>query len=154
MSRLYAFSNGGVFKLLFCAVAVIFAAYLLTHTYFRGPSLQERTFHVVSTKDIGANIPKINLNLLAHSNESNNFAEALKSKYGAVSYSGVYQVSTTLTSEEERSYQICVKNSVNDREKNGSKFWPKEQIRRTHHSYLNKKGAVMIEVGGKFTFCS
>ncbi|KAL3884947.1 hypothetical protein ACJMK2_025046 [Sinanodonta woodiana] len=73
----------------------------------------------------------------------------LSERYGPVSFVGIGPRNINLTPEEENRAAICLQNAVHDREKNGSRFWGKdEHIRRTHHSYLKNKNAVLIEAGG------
>ncbi|KAH3836281.1 hypothetical protein DPMN_109651 [Dreissena polymorpha] len=96
-----------------------------------------------SVKDINMNINKV----LA--NQSEGFEKALLQKYGPIQFSSVHQVSTLLTSQEEARQRECIKNGPRDRGQNGSKFWgAAEHIRRTHHGYLAREDAVLIEVGG------
>ncbi|KAK3577316.1 hypothetical protein CHS0354_008410 [Potamilus streckersoni] len=73
----------------------------------------------------------------------------LSKRYGPVSFVSIHPRNTDLTPEEQNRADICLKNAVNDRDKNGSRFWVKEEhIRITHHTYLKNKDVVMIEIGG------
>lgn len=85
---------------------------------------------------------------LANVNDTDEFIELLKAKYNDVRVSGIRATDTTLNLKEEENYQTCVKNGVRDRQMNGSKFWSVQQIRRTHHTYLAREDAVLMEVGG------
>ena len=90
-------------------------------------------------------------NIREFHNQSEKFMEEISNKYGDIRASDITPVNTTLTPHEKRRMKICIMNGPRDRKKNGSKFWgDNEHIRRTHHDYLKRDGAVLIEVGGKF----
>ncbi|KAK3577311.1 hypothetical protein CHS0354_008404 [Potamilus streckersoni] len=73
----------------------------------------------------------------------------LSERYGPVSFVSIHPRNTDLTPEEQNRAARCLKNAVSDRDKNGSRFWGKEEhIRTTHHTYLKNKDVVMIEIGG------
>ncbi|XP_045215420.1 uncharacterized protein LOC123565633 [Mercenaria mercenaria] len=108
----------------------------------------ERTRLLVIDSRSYKHIPEIQLDMLKNSNESKPIVESLKRKYGEPHISGIQTVNSELTPEEKERFRICVENGPRDRDQNGSKFWPNEQIRRTHHTYLSRDDAVMMEVGG------
>ncbi|KAL4227653.1 hypothetical protein ACF0H5_013091 [Mactra antiquata] len=147
MTRISGVSGGNIVKFALCFLILSIVTYVFTQSYLKGPSVQEKSFQLVSTRDYQSNVPEIDLSQI-RANDSVDMVGELKSKYGAITYKGIHQRSTTLTPEEQKLYEICVKNAQHDREHNGSAFWPKEQIRRTHHTYLKKKDSVMFEIGG------
>lgn len=111
--------------------------------------LNENRYVIKNSKQSG-DFPDIDVEVfdLANVNDTDEFIELVKAKYNDVRVSGVQATDTKLNLKEEENYQTCVKNGVRDRQMNGSKFWAVEQIRRTHHTYLAKEDAVLMEVGG------
>lgn len=92
----------------------------------------------------------LDTSMLKASNGTVDKYDFLMDRYGPVKFSGVRNVNTTLTPEEKKRYGICVQYAKRDRAMNGSRFWGKEEhIRRTHHTYLRRNDAILIEVGGK-----
>ncbi|KAK3577867.1 hypothetical protein CHS0354_021836 [Potamilus streckersoni] len=83
------------------------------------------------------------------STSASNLLTQLSERYEPVLFSSIRLRNTELTREKQNITTVCLENAVNDREKNGSLFWGKEDhIRTTHHTYLKKKDTVLIEIGG------
>ncbi|KAL3885239.1 hypothetical protein ACJMK2_025327 [Sinanodonta woodiana] len=103
-----------------------------------GPPVLADTHHFVNTK---SNITS--------GGDRNALLQHLSERYGPVPFANIHPRSTDLTPEEQNRAVTCLRNAVKDRNVNGSRFWGKEEhIRTTHHTYLRKKDAVMIEIGG------
>ncbi|XP_052794489.1 uncharacterized protein LOC128227730 isoform X2 [Mya arenaria] len=133
-----------------CVVCVVLLARTLSWPNKEAVVQHDKSDYVVKHADIRDNsAPIIDSSALKFSNVSEMFKAAVNEKYGPVRYSHFALRDTTFTKVEKERYDRCVKNGPSDRAKNGSKFWGKaEHIRRTHHSYLGKEGAVLMEVGG------
>lgn len=135
------------FGLIFGTCLVVAVIYFRP-TLFDG-NAKERNFLLMNVEESSQNIPEFRMDMLKSSNMSDMFAFALRKKYGPIDFQGVKSISTALTPEEEQTFRTCVDNGPKDRERNGSKFWGKnEHIRRSHHTYLKNENAVLMEVGG------
>jgi hypothetical protein len=121
---------------------------LFLFLWSRDTASSERTSFLVFNSESRDYIPAIPLHIQNNSDTYDSFVETVKQKYGIVRFSGIYSVNDELNTEEEERFRICVDNGPRDLVKNGSLFWKTAQIRRTHHSYLSKKDAVLMEVGG------
>ena len=92
----------------------------------------------------------VDVSMVNVSDDTNGIDDFLQDRYGPVKFTGIRSVDTNLTPDEQQRYAVCVKYATRDRANNGSRFWPVQQIRRTHHTYLKKKDAIMIEAGGMY----
>lgn len=135
-------------------VALVFCGYLSAVFILREPDVHvSPTFQVNNVlRQRPSDFPTIDKNVQRYPNVSDDFADIIRGKYGPVQFSGIRRVNAALSPEERVKYDICVKYAVRDRQVNGSRFWGKEEhIRRTHHTYLAKENAVLVEVGGRYT---